>query len=179
MEWNLPFEGSKSLEGCIDAAHEILEPSYLKATVHGDIHLRNILARDLYDAFLIDYACSGPGHPAYDLARLECCMYFQFLRPVDTEESFVGLQRAISIRWASYEELERDFGRWYSSALNRTLLKGALLCRDKCLEVLKAYGLGKRDYLAAKFILACLSVSIPNLQFGSIRSTIRALAPEF
>lgn len=179
MKWNLPFPNPKPITECIEAAHRILEPFDSRATVHGDVHLRNILARDVNDAFLIDYSFSGPGHPAHDLARLECCMYFQFLRPLDTEDSFVDLQRAISIECVNAAELERRFESWHSSALNRTLLRGAVHCRDRCLAVLKGYGLGPQDYLAAKFILSCYSVSLPALQLGFVRSTIRALAPEF
>jgi aminoglycoside phosphotransferase (APT) family kinase protein len=179
MKWNLPFTSPKPVAECIEAAHRILEPFDSKATVHGDIHLRNILARDVNDAYLIDYSYSGPGHPAHDLTRLECCMYFQYLRPLDTEDSFVELQRAVSVECVKADELERRFESWHSSTLNRTLLQGAVYCRDRCLEVLRTYGLGLHDYLAAKFILSCYSVSLPALQLGFVRSTIRALAPEF
>ncbi len=179
IKWNLPFPNPKPLIECIEAAHLILEPFDSRATVHGDVHLRNILARDLNDAFLIDYSYSGPGHPAHDLARLECCMYFQFLRPLDTEDSFVELQRAISVEGVDADELERRFENWHSTELNRTLLRGAVYCRSRCMEVLKTHGLGQQDYLAAKFILSCYSVSLPALQLGFVRSTIRALAPEF
>ena len=178
IQWNLPLEGNNTIAESINNAHRILAPFREQATVHGDVHLRNILARGSLVASLIDYALSGPGHPAYDLIRFECALYFKFLRPLDTEDSFIQLQKAISVHVATIRELEADFKVWFSSQVNHTLLSGAVICRDQCLGVLKSYGLSKKDYIAAKFIMCCYSLSIPELQWSLIRGAIRALAPE-
>jgi hypothetical protein len=41
------------------------------AMVHGDAHLRNILLKDGRHPVIVDFAQAGPGHPLFDLARLE------------------------------------------------------------------------------------------------------------
>ena len=43
--------------------------------MHGDVHLRNILIRGESEVHLVDYAASGPGHPAVDLVRFELALY--------------------------------------------------------------------------------------------------------
>ena len=53
----------------VDALAEIV-------TVHGDVQLRNILVRDGREPHFIDYANCGPGHPCYDLVRLESAVLF-------------------------------------------------------------------------------------------------------
>jgi hypothetical protein len=177
IQWNLSLDRGITTAQSIEAAYDIVEPYRNVATVHGDVHLLNVLARAGIDASLIDYAYSGPGHPAYDLVRLECALYFRFLKPLDSEGSFVRLQAAITLSKAGLAELERDFKSWLSSPVNRALVKSALMCRDVCIDVLNSYGLGHRDYVAVKFIVACWSLSVPNLQWALARGCVEALAP--
>lgn len=176
VRWELA--GVPALDVCIERAHAILAPLADAAIVHGDVHLRNVLARDTGDPYLIDYAFSGPGHPAYDLVRLECALLFQYLRPLGSEDDFAGLQHSISVGGAGEAALRASHEVWWSSALNSALLRGALLCRDRALDVLATFGAGRTEYIAAKFAVCCWSLSgLPQLQMGLIRGAIRALAP--
>ena len=170
-----PLYSHNILEESIIRAHERNKAS-CQAIVHGDIHLMNILAPNSGEAYLIDYALSGPGHPAYDLVRLECSLYFRFLRCMDTESSFACFQRAITLDNADEASLRASFPSWWSSRLNESLLRGALLARDTAKSVLNAHDLGHADYVAVKFIISCWSISIPMLQMGLVRATMSALA---
>jgi hypothetical protein len=82
LGWNISSQALR--------ARDIAEERYKKlsdrATTHGDLHLRNILIRGDREAHLIDYAGSGPGHPAVDLVRLELALYLDFFRQVDQLE---------------------------------------------------------------------------------------------
>jgi hypothetical protein len=179
IDWRLSAAGGAAIADGIAAAHAILAPLKTAATVHGDVHLRNVLAPDDGGCHLIDYACAGPGHPAYDLVRLECALLFGRLRPVGDEEEFVALQRAISVGLAEPGRLRAEFPAWWSSRVNAVLLDGAAACRDRCLRVLERYGAGPAEYRAAKFAVAAWSTAVPDLQTGLVRATLRALAPEF
>src|SRR5207302_5509218 len=65
------------------------------ATVHGDVHLRNILVRDDRDPHFIDYAYSGPGHPCFDLVRLESALLFRGFRLTADERLTARLLRML------------------------------------------------------------------------------------
>jgi hypothetical protein len=171
--WSSPDLDWNSLGAILDRAYAILDEVGAVAAVHGDVHLRNILCSER-DAHLIDFANCGPGHPAFDLVRLECAMTFGYLRQVDTEDSFMDLQRAISVDLLDETELQLQFENWFESALNATLLRAALYCRNACIDVLAVHGADARQYLVAKFAMACRSMDIPNLQTSLIRGAIRA-----
>lgn len=178
INYNLPLLGDKKITEYINKAHSIIEPHSKKAIVHGDINLRNILVRDNTDAYIIDYDTIGPGHPAYDLVRLECSLILQFLRSLGTEDDFVKFQRSFSIDFDSFEALKSKSPIWFSSSINQALIQSAIICRDKCLKILEGFSLGKKDYIATKFTICCYSVAVPGLQWCFIRGTISALASE-
>ena len=69
----------------------IIEPRRSLAIVHGDIHLRNILIRDEREPCFIDYAYSGPGHPCFDLVRLESAILFRCFRMTGDEAKIARL----------------------------------------------------------------------------------------
>jgi hypothetical protein len=175
MGWRLPLPAGRDLAECIRRAEAVRERLDGRAVVHGDIHLRNILVPDDGSCRLIDYACAGPGHPAYDLVRLESALIFGHLRPLGTEDSFVELQRAVSVGRLAEPALRERFPEWFGSVVNEAVLRGALDARDACLEVLAKHGGGPEDYLAVKFLVACWSTAMPHLQLGLVRGTVRAL----
>jgi thiamine kinase-like enzyme len=144
------------------------------AIIHGDLHLKNILVRDVHDPFLIDYAYSGPGHPTYDLIRLECALLFNYLIIVDSEEAFAKLQFDLSNRDISFAKLKEKYPEWFLPKLNSVLLECAVLCRDKCFEVLDHFKLDPKEYLASKYLICCTELAIPNLQKAQIRGAIHA-----
>jgi predicted Ser/Thr protein kinase len=180
INFNLPIaSGKDEITSYIEKARKILEPNNKRAIIHGDINLRNILVRDNTDACIIDYDSTGLGHPAYDLVRLECSIVLQFLRALGTEDDFVELQKSISVDFENIEILEQKHPVWFSSSVNKVLLEAVVNCRNKCLELLQIFGLGKEDYIATKFIMCCYSIALPQLQMGFVRGSIRALAANF
>jgi hypothetical protein len=62
-----------------------------KVTVHGDVQLRNILVRDGREPHFIDYANCGPGHPCFDLVRLESAVLFYCFRINSHEDELAAL----------------------------------------------------------------------------------------
>jgi len=175
VNWASPDLDWTRLGQILDKAYTILDRVGPIAIIHGDVHLRNILCQDR-DANLIDYSYCGPGHPAFDLIRLECALMFMHLRQLDTEDSFLELQRSITLDLAGEEDLVLQFPNWFSSQTNRALLRAALYCRSNCVNVLAVHGADSQQYTTAKFALACRCMDIPHLQVGLIRGTIRALA---
>lgn len=137
------------------------------ATVHGDIHLRNILCGGM-DSHLIDYACSGPGHPCFDLARLEAALMFQGIRMVGDERSLAAIIAALSIDGCSFVEIQRLYPAWSAPIGNRLAFKACVLVRGAALKVLMQYGGTLEDYLAVKAVLACQSLGLIDLQAGVV-----------
>lgn len=179
VRWHFPDVEHGTLDKCIEVAQELLKPAQMLALVHGDPHMENILLRDEGDPWLIDYGYSGPGHPAFDLVRLECALIFRYLRPLGSEAEWQAMQTAISADFCTCEWLKKEYPHWFSSLSNALLLESSLICRDRCIEVLDKYGLTPDDYRAAKFIMCCGSLFVPELQMGFIRGTMQSLMPAF
>ena len=179
VNFNLPNISSDDLVKSIKTANEILDPHKKSTMVHGDINLRNVLVLDNTDSYLIDYYTVSIFHPAHDLVRLECAITFQFLRALGSEEDFIELQKSISIEIKTFEAIRIENSIWFKSDVNKTLIQAIIICRDKCIELLKAKGLGENHYKAAKFIMSCDSIALPEFQMGYIRGAIRTFAPEF
>ena len=146
------------------------------AVVHGDIQLRNILVRGDRDAHLIDYAGSGPGHPAIDLVRLELMLYLKCFKQKQHEDKCSAFQLALTIGVASAEDLLRDFPVLLTSSLNRICMRGCVAARDCALKAVKAHGGDNGDYLAAKYLAAWQYLLIDGFQGGLTRSVISGLA---
>ena len=174
--WASPDLDWTRLGPLLDKAYDFLDTVGPRAIIHGDVHLRNILCQDR-DANIVDYSYCGPGHPAFDLVRLECALIFGHLRQLDTEDSFLEFQRDMTLDLADEEELLQRFPNWFSSQTNRALLRAALYSRNRCIDVLAAHETDPIQYTAAKFALGCRSMDVPHLQTGLIRGTVRALAP--
>jgi hypothetical protein len=148
------------------------------ATVHGDVHLKNILLRDDRRPHLIDYAGSGPGHPGVDLARLELALFLGPFRQVGSEEDCAAYQRALTFDGASLASLEQRFARLYRCHVNAVCLRGCGVARDMALSVLSSYGGEAADYHAAKYLVAWQNLVMMGRQTGLARATIAVLAPE-
>jgi hypothetical protein len=145
------------------------------AVVHGDVNLRNILLPGRENANLIDYANTGPGHPAIDLVRLECALLFgPFALMVDME-SFRRLQELLTVEWVSLDEIKLEMPEVFQMTVNETVVTGCVLARDAALAVLKNYGGDEFDYRAAKTLIAWSSLEVENLQHAVARMTIDLL----
>jgi hypothetical protein len=174
--WQIPRLES-GISAFMEVAYTLIEPHLHMATVHGDLHLGNILVPNEGVPQLIDFAYSGPGHPVYDLVRLEAALYFKYLRQLGPEDEFANLQHDLTIEMVSTRELKEKYPAWWSSDVNAALLAGAICCRDAAMSILRSYDLGSDQYIACKFVLCGFSMTIPGLQFGLVRATMSAMAP--
>lgn len=147
------------------------------AIVHGDIQLRNILVRGDRDAHLIDYAGSGPGHPAIDLVRFELMLFVKCFKQKQHEDGCSAFQVALTLQGATAESLLRDFPLLLASSLNRICMYGCIAARDGALRAVTAHRGDRGDYLAAKYLAAWQYLIIDGFQGGLARSVISALAP--
>ena len=148
------------------------------AIVHGDIHLRNVLIRGESEVRLIDYAWSGPGHPALDLVRFELALYLGPVRQFEDDASSIAFQKALSIQWASLEALRSSFQGFFQCHVNSACAAGMTEARDAALGVLENHGGDVRDYLAIKFLVAWQNLGIIGSHTGLARAVILALAEE-
>jgi hypothetical protein len=144
------------------------------ATVHGDVHLRNILVPDDKEPHFIDYAFSGPGHPCFDLVRLGSAVLFHCFRLTAGELATAKLIRAV-FQGVDEDELINSNPTLTSSVGNRISLRAVAKCRRAALRAARLYGGGETDYYAVQYLIACQSLFIPHLQTGVVRSALSAL----
>jgi hypothetical protein len=145
------------------------------AVVHGDVHLKNILVRSDRQSFLIDYAFSGPGHPAVDLVRLELALLFRTFRQTAGSESIVRFQQEFSVERRGVAELEVRFPELYGPETNRVCLDGMIRARDAAIDVIESFGGGLLDYHAAKYLWSWRSLTMSDLQASLARDVVGAL----
>jgi hypothetical protein len=148
------------------------------AVVHGDLHLRNILVRGDKDMHLIDYAGSGPGHPAIDLVRLELALYLGCFKQLEEESRYELFQQRLSLNRADVTDLEGCFGSSRLPAVNKVCIGGCVSARDQALQAVETHGGSPRDYLAAKYLVAWQNLLMEGRQTSLTRSVINALTPE-
>jgi hypothetical protein len=146
------------------------------AVVHGDMHLRNIVLRGDRDAHLIDYAASGPGHPAIDLVRLEMALITGCVKQFMNESRCEDFQTRFTKDLASYADLKTEFPELFSSTVNRVCLWGCACARDAVLGVLSSHGGGRKDYLACKYLVAWQNLLMDGRQAAWARAAISALS---
>lgn len=173
IDWGLEPEAKAALA----KAQVRLARLATSAVVHGDVHLRNILVRADLDAHLIDYAGSGPGHPAVDLARLELALYLGVARQVDSEEHSIRLQTRLSLEGATAASLLAEFPEFHRCHVNRVCIEGCVAARNFALEAVETHGGDLGDYVAAKYLVAWQNLVMFGRQTGLCRAVIRALAP--
>ncbi|HKO20092.1 MAG TPA: phosphotransferase, partial [Acidobacteriaceae bacterium] len=147
------------------------------AVVHGDVHLRNILMRRQSEPHLIDYAGSGPGHPAVDLVRLELALYLGVSRQVEPEDQCISFQRALSIELASCSDLAAAFPAFHRCHVNVACARGCVASRDEAICALRAHGGAHEDYIAAKYLVAWQNLIMPGRHTGLARAVVAALTP--
>lgn len=175
IEWGLPME----LRSARRAAEQRFARLATAAVVHGDLHLRNVLLRGDRSAHLIDFAASGPGHPALDLVRMEMALFTQCWRQVDTEDRYVELQRGLSIEGLDFKVLSDQFRVAEGPMTNRLCLHGCVAARRLAMEVLATFGGEILDYLAVKYLVAWQTLLMDHRQTNLSRAVIRAIGDAF
>ncbi len=179
ITWNLPciVGGLDPLAFRHDAVKRVQTlPLSNAATVHGDIHLGNVLVRDYRVPFLIDYAYAGPGHPCYDLVRFESSMLFQMFRVTSDEATIRTLLKNIIGTDTSLDKIKVQFPSLCSSIGNRLAIHSMIKCRAACLDLLKKYSGSEEDYLAMKLVISYQSLTMQNLQASLVRATVVIVA---
>jgi hypothetical protein len=144
------------------------------AVVHGDVQLRNILVRDNREPHFIDYANSGPGHPCFDLVRLESAMLFQCFRMTEDERT-VGRMLFAILEGKPEDVVLATFPTLVSSVGNRLAVRTCIRCRTAALSLLDQHGGDEDDYLAMRYVISCQSLLLPQTQKGVVRGCLTAL----
>ncbi len=158
----------------IDIACKRAEALSKKVIVHGDVQLRNILVRDGRDPHFIDYAYCGPGHPCYDLVRLESAVLFYCFRMNSTENELAALFLDI-LSGNDEAAIAQSHPIFCSSRTNRLAIYTCISCRAAAIELAAAHGGTEDDYLAMKLIISCQSLFMIHLQSAVVRSQLSAL----
>jgi hypothetical protein len=146
-----------------------------KVTAHGDIHLRNILVRAGREAHLIDYARSGPGHPAIDLVRLELALFLSAFKQTADAAACQQLQRLMNVPSNGAQNLIEQFTAVSQWAINRVCIHGMVEARNAALQVLKANDGNESDYYVTKYLVAWEALLVDDLQTGLANAVIAAL----
>jgi hypothetical protein len=175
LEWEFRSRGGETLDvfALRKRAVRLAQPRSKQATVHGDVQLRNVLVRDR-TPHLIDYALSGPGHPCFDLARLEASILFHCFRMTAGEWACTDLFRLL-LEGSDEVRAARDFPLLCAPAGNRLAVRACVRCREAALKVLRHFNGDLDDFLAVKYIVACQSLFYPHLQTGVVRAALLAL----
>jgi len=177
------FECSEPLKKARSDAHDtflILESS---SVVHGDMHLKNVVARG-EDMFLIDYSGTGPGHPALDFVRLDVALFTGIFKHFSSYENAVELQHDLTFTSLTLEELLKKYPQLAKSSVNRVCLHGCLLARNIGIKVLKKHNSldgkyvgGPADWVAAKLLVAWQNLSMEGRDQFLSRAIIDAIPP--
>lgn len=180
VEWNIyDLDGNKvDLVGLASQSSKIVARLDGMATIHGDVHLHNIVVCDDREPVFIDYAESGPGHPCYDLVRLDAALSFKAARMLDTEEHLARLFHALMVEGIDYDSAERSFPALFRSAGNRLAIKTKIASRTECIDVLASYGGSIVDYLATQFLVGASALLTIDSQCGVVRSLLRAISKD-
>lgn len=176
MHWNIePCDGAGgSVFDHVPTATHRVDRLINEAIVHGDVQLRNILVRDGREPHFIDYANCGPGHPCFDLVRLECAVLFFCGRMNGGEREFAALLLDVLLG-RTETEIHAAHTLFCTSRTNRLAIHACIACRTASLETLATFGGTEDDYLAMKFVITCQSLFLIHLQSGVVRSQLAAL----
>ncbi|MGA8029629.1 MAG: phosphotransferase [Bryobacteraceae bacterium] len=155
------------------AAQQLFATAQIAAVCHGDAHTGNILIRGS-EGSLIDYACSGPGHPCSDLVRLELSIYSSSFVQFGSETQLSRLQSDLTTKRLSFDDLFAQYGDLLRSKTARLVLRMCVAARDGVGEVLKAHDLSWDHYVATKVLSAWQALQVPSLQQALVRSVIVA-----
>ncbi len=160
-----------------DIAAERFSGLMKDAVVHGDVNLHNILVIQSRVPYFVDFSETGMGHPAVDLVRLELSLFLSTFVPCGSSENCRELQVALSCLDLDIDEVLRQFPMFGILEVNQATLTGMVAARDAAIDLVKAAGGSKLDYLAAKYLVAWCGMVTSGLQISLARSTLSAIAP--
>lgn len=179
ISWRLlPLRDGADPLICCDDAEKYLKQLEGVSVVHGDLHLRNVLVRNFNDPHLIDYAYAGPGHPCFDLVRLECALLFRALRMTDEEEVVRELMVEVG-QGMTFDDVQTAFPTLTNGIGNRVAIKASIEARKACLELLQNHDADEAQYHAMKLMISCQSLALPECQTGIARAAVSAAAQLF
>lgn len=170
-------EGGKNIDvvSMAEVARQQVQRLNGKAFCHGDIHSRNILVRLDREPMFIDFAFSGPGHPAFDLVRLEASLLYTHFRMAEGEDKMADCFHNIFTTAQSLDEIKKAHPSLLSSKASCVAIHASLETRRAALAVLASYGGNEKDYFGMKLVVACQSLVISGFQEGAVRAGIRAI----
>lgn len=175
LTWKVGYlDGSGSVFDFVDAACSRVHAMSERVIVHGDVQLRNILVRDGREPHFIDYATCGPGHPCIDLVRLESAILFYCGRMNGDEREFGAVLFDI-LAGRSEADIRQGHPLFCTSRTNRLAIYAGVACRAAALETLGLLGGNEDDWLAMKYVIACQSLFLINMQSGVVRGQLAAL----
>ncbi len=176
VEFSLVVNGTPiDLPAMIAKARDRVVKLNGKAVVHGDVHLRNILLRHDREPLFIDFASSGPGHPAFDLARFESALLFSYFRMVSDEIRVSDLLHVLFTSGNTLEDLVKAYPDLLASQSSQLAVHASVQSRLAALRVLRQFGGDGMDYYAMKILIACQALTLPSCQYGIVRASLRAL----
>ncbi|MHB1557460.1 MAG: phosphotransferase [Isosphaeraceae bacterium] len=158
----------------VEAARSRIAALGDQVIVHGDVQLRNILVRDGREPHFIDYANCGPGHPCFDLARLESAILFYCGR-MNGDERELGTVLFDILAGRPEAEIARRHPLFCTSRTNRLAIHACCACRTAAIETLATLAGNEDDWLAMKYVIACQSLFTINMQSGVVRAQLAAL----
>jgi hypothetical protein len=144
------------------------------ATVHGDLHSRNIVVRDR-EPFLIDYAVSGPGHPCFDFVRLLSSILFSHFIMMAEEREFEDCL-AMLLEGKGVAQMCAAFPVIFAARTNLLSIEATVRCRASAIAIAEYYGGDESDFMNVMFIVACQSLVRPEYQAGVVRTVLKSLA---
>jgi hypothetical protein len=146
------------------------------AIVHGDLHFKNILVRNELDFHLIDYAGSGPGHPAVDICRIIIALFSVYLKQQIDETQHDNIVDDILISNMSEVDIKARYSPLYMPLSNEICIHGCIVSRDLAIETVVAHQGSFNDYIAALTLVAWQSLMISGKQTSLLRILIRRLS---
>ncbi len=144
--------------------------------VHGDLHFKNILVRNELDFFLIDYAGSGPGHPAVDICRMMIALFSVYLKQQMDEAEYAPIVYDIFISRKSTNDILTTYPMLKTPRTNEVCISGCIDSREAAIDVVTAHNGDFNDYIAAITLVAWQNLLITGRQVSLLKILIRQLS---
>lgn len=147
-----------------------------RATVHGDLHLGNVLVRGDTAAF-IDFGQAGAGHPVQDIVKLDTQIWFRAFRLTEEVARLAELLRE-AIAGKPVDVLLRTFASLALFESNKLCIHAHVVARTEALEVMYRYGGGSADVAAMYVVCAANEILASPPSTPIARAFISAFADE-
>jgi hypothetical protein len=145
-------------------------------TAHGDIHFRNILVRNELEFFLIDFAGSGPGHPAVDLCRLIVALFSMYFRADFSEKIVHSLIADIFIHRKSKPEVVKSYPDMLIPRINDLCITACIDAVGCVVNCVTSCAGTHDDYIASLNLIAWQCMLLPGRQVANLKVLIDELS---